>query len=203
MVPRMGLVRSLVKSILTRVADRVAKNELFEKPGERAPTAPLDPEAKDEPEPPGRGFGGRLAPPCTPATSQVVASASVPSGRPLIVHHWATWCEPCDEELPLVEALYQDVRERADLVGVSWDRFQDGGAVEKTVARVTGHKESMGLSWPSLLVTDDPDDFFDELGLDFQQIPQTLVFDTDGALIEHVRGALDDAALARLRILFG
>ncbi|MCP4809761.1 MAG: TlpA family protein disulfide reductase [Proteobacteria bacterium] len=197
----MGLVRSVLKSILTRVAERVAKNELFEKPGERAPTKPLEPDAKDEPEPPGRGFGGKLAPLCIPATTSVIATASTAAGRPLIVHHWATWCEPCDEELPLVQSLYQDIGERADVVGVSWDRFQDGGAVPRTVARVVAHKVRFGLTWRSLLATDEPDDFFEELGLDFQQIPQTLVFGADGDLVEHIQGAMDPATRDRVRDL--
>ena len=46
----MGLIRSTVRSVLTRIAERVARNELFEKPGERAPQPKLEPETK-EPEP--------------------------------------------------------------------------------------------------------------------------------------------------------
>jgi thiol-disulfide isomerase/thioredoxin len=44
------------------------------------------------------------------------------SGRPLLVNFWATWCEPCREEIPLLERLS---RERAhdglEVVGVAVD----------------------------------------------------------------------------------
>lgn len=197
----MGLVRSVIKSVLTRVANRVAKNELFEKPGERAPTEPLEPDAKDEPEPPGRGFGGKLAPACSPATTAVIQQAMTPSGRPVVVHHWATWCDPCEEELPLVQELYEAVGDRVDVVGVSWDRFQDGGALDRTLKRVREFKQRHLLTWSSLVATDDPDGFFEELGLDFEQIPQTLVFSAEGELLEHIRGAMDAEAAERVRAL--
>ncbi len=29
-------------------------------------------------------------------------------GRPLLVNFWATWCPPCVEELPLINAFYQE-----------------------------------------------------------------------------------------------
>jgi thiol-disulfide isomerase/thioredoxin len=29
-------------------------------------------------------------------------------GRPLLINFWATWCPPCVEELPLINAFYQE-----------------------------------------------------------------------------------------------
>jgi thiol-disulfide isomerase/thioredoxin len=29
-------------------------------------------------------------------------------GRPLLVNFWATWCPPCVEELPMIEALWRE-----------------------------------------------------------------------------------------------
>ncbi|HJN73253.1 MAG TPA: hypothetical protein QGF58_04890 [Myxococcota bacterium] len=43
----MGLIRSTVRSVLKRIAERVARNELFEKPGERAHQPKLEPETKE------------------------------------------------------------------------------------------------------------------------------------------------------------
>ena len=45
--------------------------------------------------------------------------------RPLIVNFWATWCEPCRREMPLLTALRQEHRaDRLEIVGIAVD-FRD------------------------------------------------------------------------------
>jgi len=44
------------------------------------------------------------------------------SGRPLIVNFWATWCEPCRREIPLLRDLRQRHRDdRIEIVGIAID----------------------------------------------------------------------------------
>ncbi len=44
------------------------------------------------------------------------------SGRPLIVNFWATWCEPCRREIPLLRDLRQRHRDdRVEIVGIAID----------------------------------------------------------------------------------
>src|SRR5579871_5270801 len=41
-------------------------------------------------------------------------------GRPLIINFWATWCEPCRRELPLLAQLLRDHRdEQLQIVGIA------------------------------------------------------------------------------------
>src|SRR3970282_710231 len=49
-------------------------------------------------------------------------------GSPLLVNVWATWCDPCREEMPSLERLYREDRDRGlRVVAISID---DGGQVE-------------------------------------------------------------------------
>ncbi len=42
-------------------------------------------------------------------------------GRPLAVNFWATWCEPCRREIPLLEGLRRNSNEGVQVVGVAVD----------------------------------------------------------------------------------
>ena len=46
-------------------------------------------------------------------------------GKVVIVDFWASWCEPCREEMPVLERLYRRYREQGlVVVGVSVDRTE-------------------------------------------------------------------------------
>ncbi|HEY0767382.1 MAG TPA: TlpA disulfide reductase family protein [Steroidobacteraceae bacterium] len=43
-------------------------------------------------------------------------------GRPLLVNFWATWCEPCRREIPLLKSLrHERSRDRLEIVGIALD----------------------------------------------------------------------------------
>ncbi len=43
------------------------------------------------------------------------------AGKPVVVTFWASWCAPCLQEMPLLEALQQQLgRERIEVVAVNW-----------------------------------------------------------------------------------
>lgn len=41
------------------------------------------------------------------------------AGRPLLINFWATWCEPCREEMPVIEALYRESAGAFEVVAVT------------------------------------------------------------------------------------
>lgn len=193
----MSLLRSLARSALSRVARRVAGDELFEKPGERSVTKPLDP---PRPQQPARGFSSKLGGHALCRPAEPAAIRADLSG-PVVVHHWATWCEPCEEELPLVQGLAQALGDRAAVVGVSWDAFQDERPTHELAQHVGRYAEGLGLTWPTWLVTGRPDALFSELELEFQRIPQTRVIGSDGQVLLQVDGPMDAERIAQIDAL--
>lgn len=196
-------IRRLTRRLLDVVAQRVGKDDLFEQPGERAPTAPL-PRATTAPAtspvPPTRPRVAPTAPPaaarpkvgCVPVDATGLRAALVPSGRPLVVNHWATWCDPCVEEMPRLVRAAAGAGELAEFVGVSWELFDHPGEVPKVAARVARFADSMGIGYPSVLYTGTPESLFAACGLESHLIPQTFVYAPDGRLAWHHAGILTD-----------
>jgi thiol-disulfide isomerase/thioredoxin len=48
-----------------------------------------------------------------------------PTGRPLLINFWATWCPPCTEEFPDLVKIGADYRGKLDVITVSLDDLAD------------------------------------------------------------------------------
>jgi len=50
-------------------------------------------------------------------------------GKTILINVWATWCGPCQEELPTLEKFYQKVKGRSDIQVLTFDIDEDLGLV--------------------------------------------------------------------------
>jgi peroxiredoxin len=77
-----------------------------------------------------------------------------PDGRPVrlaelpgpivFLNFWATWCEPCREEMPAMERLFHDYRDRGlSMLALSADR--EGASVVRAFVRKHGLTFPVGL----------------------------------------------------------
>jgi|SRR5579863_269557 len=100
-------------------------------------------------------------------------------GHVVLVNFWATWCPPCVEETPSLEALSNNMRNLGvEVIGVSVD--QDPAAIKKFVAE---HH----LSFP---IARDPDQrVASQFGT--LKFPETYILDRDGRVAEKIIGATD------------
>jgi thiol-disulfide isomerase/thioredoxin len=200
-------VKGAVRRVVQAVARRVALDELFEKPGERAPTTPLPPRqaapAQAAPAAVAPAPAGLTVQGCERADLERVSLAHGPGPRPRVVNHWATWCVPCVDELPLLVGLARELEGRVDFLGVSWDLFDPRGDEDDIVEHVARFADGHGVPWGSLLVTATPKAFFQRMGLPSQKVPQTWVIGADGAVLGRFEGALDPARTDELRALLG
>src|SRR6476660_1704531 len=65
----------------------------------------------------------------------IVAAVKAPGAQAVLVNVWATWCEPCREEMPDLVRFYRD--HRADglrLVRISADDDDQRGEVARVLA---------------------------------------------------------------------
>jgi peroxiredoxin len=70
------------------------------------------------------------------------------AGSVVLIDFWATWCVPCEAEIPHLEELYQQNKARGFVVlGISMDG-------PETIANVPAFVRSHNLSFPMLLDED-------------------------------------------------
>src|SRR6266849_3650016 len=53
-------------------------------------------------------------------------------GKPVLINFWATWCQPCREEMPAMQELYDQYRDRG-LVILAIDMEEDSRQVRRWV----------------------------------------------------------------------
>lgn len=113
-------------------------------------------------------------------------------GKVVLLNFWATWCKPCEDEMPAMERLYRSLAGTDfELVAVSVD--DDEAAVDAFVNR-------LGLSFPILM---DPSK---KVAIAYQafRFPESLLVGRDGVILERYVGPKDwdaDAYLDRIRRL--
>lgn len=99
-----------------------------------------------------------------------------PSGKPLLVNFWATWCSPCREEFPDLVQIDAEYRGKIDLFTVSLD------FAEELNTGVPKFLREMKAEMPTyLLVSSDENSFISSVSKDWSgALPFTILYDEKG-----------------------
>ncbi len=111
-------------------------------------------------------------------------------GKVVFINFWATWCPPCNEELPDIEELYQEYNLNSDevvflgIVNPISDNYPNNSDVSKE--EIIEFLDDKGYTFPVL---------FDETGdiLSTYQIsafPTTFIIDKEGNVVGYVPGMM-------------
>jgi peroxiredoxin len=134
---------------------------------------------------------GAGAPPFTlPALEGGEVSLERLRGRVVLLNFWATWCKPCEDEMPAMQRLHRSLSGRPfELLAISVDAGRD---------EVAAFRERLGLDFPILL---DPRKRVADSYQSFR-FPESWLVDAEGRLVERYVGPREwDAPEYRERIV--
>lgn len=139
----------------------------------------------------------RIAPSAAPVAADVRLTREIAArkGRPLLINFWATWCEPCREEMPSLQRLAA--------------RWQEKGLVVLTVAVADNARRADEFLWEvlpekaTLPVLHDREQVISRAWA-ARMLPTTVILDRRHRIVGRGQGAIDwdqaaiDAQLAAL-----
>jgi thiol-disulfide isomerase/thioredoxin len=113
-------------------------------------------------------------------------------GRPLLLNFWATWCEPCRREIPLLTALHQQHGHDVQIVGVAVDFQKD----------VLPYALAKGITYPLLMGEKDGLAAVNALGME-TVFPFTVFADAQGNIVAVKVGELhaDEAQMILEKVM--
>jgi cytochrome c biogenesis protein CcmG/thiol:disulfide interchange protein DsbE len=107
-------------------------------------------------------------------------------GQIVLLNFWASWCQPCREEMPLLQATYEAYAQDGLMVlGVN---------MGERARRVVGFAEDLGLTFPTLVDEDtDVGTLYRVRGA-----PTTYFIDREGVIRQRYVGPLTPKALGAI-----
>lgn len=109
-------------------------------------------------------------------------------GKPIVLNFWASWCGPCQSEMPDFQEKFEALGEDVQFLMVN---MTDGS--RETVDIASAFIEEQGFTFPVLYDTDlDAANTYGAYSL-----PTTYFIDSQGAAIARATGAIDGDTLQR------
>jgi thiol-disulfide isomerase/thioredoxin len=126
------------------------------------------------------------------------AARAKPGTKALFINVWATWCEPCREEMPDIVRFVKDGKHKnVRVLLVSADSTKERAEVVKYLT-------SLGVDFPSYHKTGDDMEFINGIDPAWDgTIPASWLFDADGKRVHLWNGSLTyDQLVQKVETLF-
>ena len=97
-------------------------------------------------------------------------------GKVIILNFWATWCGPCIHEMPALEKLHQEYKDKGlQVIGLTVQ--SNSNLIPKKITQT-------GVTYPILLKAEDAVGLYGY----FNTLPQTFIINRDGKIVKQIEG---------------
>jgi peroxiredoxin len=107
-------------------------------------------------------------------------------GNIVLMNFWATWCQPCREEMPMLAELHQELADAGlEVVGIALD----------DVAQARAFADELGIAYPILVGSTDVMEVAQLYGNRSGVLPYSVLLDREGKIRWTYLGELKEATL--------
>lgn len=118
-----------------------------------------------------------------------VYSSSELTGKVVVLNFWATWCKPCQREIPAFSRIYEKYKERGVIfLGILTGDNADSNAL-------LNFQSDNEMTYPVVRESSDIRLAFTN---DMENLPTTLIYDRGGKQVLRRVGGLNDQKLAEM-----
>ena len=106
------------------------------------------------------------------------------AGRPVIVNFFASWCEPCQKETPLIARFYRARHGRVAIIGID---------VNDSAAKAVAFVRKSGVTYP---VAVDPMPMRTAVAYNLPGLPATFFLNARHLIVKRIYGPITQAELS-------
>ena len=104
----------------------------------------------------------------------------------LVVNFWASWCQPCREEMPAFSRLHTKYsKSGVQFIGIAVDNAKS----------VADFSDKLSVGYPLLIAETEGSDLMRQLGNSRMGLPYTVVIDRSGSIVMTRLGNVPEAQL--------